>query len=74
VGDCLDGLAAVAADAGSAERAGVLAGAADRMRADWGRPPSRRDRVLHGLPETACARGRTMSVDEALEFAHASID
>ena len=74
VGECLDGLAAVAMAADDLERAGVLTGAAARLRAEWGRPAGRKDRVLRGLPESACERGRTMSVDEALEFARASID
>ena len=74
VGECLDGLAAVAMAADDLERAGVLTGAAARLRAEWGRPAGRKDRVLRGLPESACETGRTMSVDEALEFARASID
>jgi predicted ATPase len=74
VADCLDGLAAVAVAGGARERAGVLAGAADRMRTEWGRPVGRKDRALDGLPETARKEGLSMSLDEALEFALASID
>ncbi len=72
--DCLDGLAAVAVAGGAPERAGVLAGAADRMRTEWGRPAGRNDRPLDGLPETAREKGRSLSLEEAMEFAVASID
>jgi predicted ATPase len=74
VADCLDGLAAVAVAGGALERAGVLAGAADRMRTEWGRPAGRNDRALDGLPETAREKGRSLSLEEAMEFAVASID
>ena len=74
VGDCLDGLAAVVLATGAPERAGILAGAADRMRTEWGRPAGRTDRVLNDLPEAARERGRSMSLADALELAAASID
>jgi predicted ATPase len=74
VADCLDGLAAVAVAGGAPEQAGILAGAADRMRTEWGRPAGRNDRPLDGLPETAREKGRSLSLEEAMEFAVASID
>ncbi len=41
VPDCLDGLARVALDAGDVERAGRLHGAAERIRRERGRRPTR---------------------------------
>ena len=49
VGDCLDGLAALALDGADSERAGVLAGAAARMRQEWGRPSLRRGQAARRI-------------------------
>jgi predicted ATPase len=74
VGDCLDGFAALAAAEEDWERAAVLAGAAEQMRSDWGRPALRRERLIDDLPEPYRARGRTMTVDDALEYAVRHVD
>jgi predicted ATPase/class 3 adenylate cyclase len=74
VGECLDGLAAVAMADHDTERAAVLSGAAERLRAEWGRPALRKDRRLHDLSVTAHERGRSLSLDEALAYALANVD
>lgn len=74
VGDCLEALAVVAVAAGDITRAGVLSGAAERLRHEWGRPVLRKERTVPELPETSRAEGRTMSFDEALAFALATVD
>jgi tetratricopeptide (TPR) repeat protein len=74
VGDCLDGFAALAAAEEDWERAAVLAGAAEQMRGDWGRPALREERLIDDLPEPHRARGRTMTVSDALECAARDVD
>ena len=67
--ECLDGLAALALELGDRERAGVMAGAAARFRANRSARPWRPDRRLTDLPETALTRGRAMTLDEAVAYA-----
>ena len=74
VGDCLEALAVVACAAHDLNRAGVLAGAAERLREEWGRPALRKDRLVRDLPESARAEGRELPFDEALAFALTTVD
>jgi predicted ATPase/class 3 adenylate cyclase len=69
MGDCLDGLARISAAAGDSERAGRLAGAAERLRGERGRRPIRSDVPLPDAPESARDEGRAMSLDEVLDYA-----
>ncbi len=71
---CLGGLAAVLAQQGRREEAGVLWGAADRIdrNTDVGMRPTDREeyeRRLGELPESALETGRALGMDEAAEYA-----
>ncbi|MGH3133216.1 MAG: ATP-binding protein [Gaiellaceae bacterium] len=72
--DCLDGLARLAADAGDVERAGCLCGAAEGLRETWGRNPIRADVRFPDVPEDARARGRALTLEDAVGYALCSID
>jgi len=74
IADCLDGLGRVAADAGDSERAGRLHGVAERLRETRGRRPIRADLPFPDVPGGALEGGRAMRVEDALEYALASID
>jgi predicted ATPase/DNA-binding CsgD family transcriptional regulator len=63
--DSLESLAELARRHGSAETAGLLAGAAERAREDAGAAP----RPRPGLPEEAVERGRGMDVRTAVAYA-----
>jgi predicted ATPase/DNA-binding SARP family transcriptional activator len=75
VGDCLDGLALLAADAGDLERAGRLLGAGEALR-----QAADRDRFVwpdHVEPEVsdeARRAGAAMTLNEALTYALTSVD
>jgi predicted ATPase len=64
VADCLDGLARLAA-AADEERAGRLAGAAERLRERHGRRPARADVP----PPAGSDAGRELTLDEAVAYA-----
>jgi predicted ATPase/class 3 adenylate cyclase len=69
IADCLDGLARVAAGSGDRERAGLLLGAAERLRETRGRRPVRVDLPLPDAPEAARDEGREMPLDAAVAYA-----
>jgi hypothetical protein len=68
IADCLEGLARLAAASGDAERAGRLAGAADRIRDTRRRPPIRPG-VITGVADAARAEGRKLTMEEAVAYA-----
>jgi predicted ATPase len=74
IADCLDGLGRLAADAGDSERAGRLHGVAERLRETRGRRPIRADLPFPAVPDDALEGGRAMRVEDALEYALASVD
>ena len=69
IADCLDGLARLAVDAGEAQRAGRLLGAASRLRDVRGRRPTRSDAPLPDVPRENLDAGRALALDDALDLA-----
>jgi predicted ATPase/DNA-binding SARP family transcriptional activator len=69
IADSLDGLARVAAAEGEADRAGRLHGAAERLRDIRGRRPARSDVPPSDAPASARDEGRTLSLEDAVDYA-----
>jgi predicted ATPase/class 3 adenylate cyclase len=69
VADCLDGLSHLAADAGDPGRAGRLLGAAERLREERGRRPTRTDVPLPDAPAADRDEGRALTFEEAVQYA-----
>jgi predicted ATPase len=69
IADCLDGLARLAATAGDDERAGVLLGAAERLRELRGRRPIRTDLPPPSAPTAAREEGRLLTVEDGVDYA-----
>ena len=72
VGDCLDGLSRLAAGAGDEERAGRLRGAAQNLRKEWGRGPTRFSVEPVAASDSAISHGALMSIEEAVAYALAA--
>jgi hypothetical protein len=71
--DCLDGLAQLADVEGDHQRTGCLRGAADAFRQQWAWRRVRSDVELPGGGDDAYARGAGMTLEEAVDYALASI-
>ena len=69
-----DGIARVALAAGDLERAGRLHGAADHIRKERGRRPTRADLAFPDLPATALEEDRALTFDDAVAYGLASLD
>jgi predicted ATPase len=74
IADCLDGLSRLAAGAGESGRAGRLCGAAQQLRETRGRRPIRADVPLPDVPDSARDEGRSMSLEQAVDYALGQTD
>jgi tetratricopeptide (TPR) repeat protein len=72
--DCLDGMAQLARAHGDLVRTGCLRGAAEGLRQEWAWRRVRSDVDLPVGDQDAFARGGAMTLDEAVEYALASLD